>query len=92
MVIPPRGVTIFIMKNHKQRINNIIGQLRGINKMLDNDEKNCLDVIIQLKAVNSALQSLEEKFLEEEFNSCLKKVSSKDKKNLTNIFKEIVKK
>ena len=59
------------MKSHKQLINNIIGQLNGVSRMLD-EEKECLSVITQMKAVHSAVGSLINKFVEENFIKCTK--------------------
>jgi len=73
------------MKTKQQRINNIIGQLNGINRMLDNNE-NCEKIFIQLKSVQSAILSITNKIIEEELDKCM----SKDEKNSTKI-KNIIK-
>ena len=59
------------MKTQKQLVNNIIGQLNGINKMMEN-EKDCFLVLMQMKAVKSALSSLMNKYVEDSFGDCLK--------------------
>ena len=41
----------------KKRLNVIEGQIRGINKMLDED-RNVEDVLIQIAAVNSSLRGI----------------------------------
>jgi len=74
-------------KTYKQRINNIIGQLNGISKMLDN-KNNCEEVLIQLKSVKSAMSSMMNKIIENEFDYCIEKNDlSKDslKKLLKNL-------
>lgn len=43
-------------KIHK-RINRIIGQLKGIDSMLEN-ERTCSDVLLQINAVKSAVNNL----------------------------------
>lgn len=43
------------LRNLKSRIHRIIGQLNGIEKMLD-DNRYCGDVLVQISAVESALQ------------------------------------
>ena len=58
------------LKSNEQLINNIIGQLNGINKMIDN-KKDCFSIIIQLKAVKSATNNLMNKYIEESFKSCV---------------------
>jgi len=80
------------MKTTEQRINNIIGQLEGAKKMLNSKERDCFSLIIQLKAIKSAMASLMETIIAAEFNHCLidKKVSDKEK--ITKFFNEIIKK
>ncbi len=58
------------MKTQQQLINNIQGQLNGISKMIE-DEKDCLEVIVQMKAVRSAMGSLMNRFMEENFMKCV---------------------
>lgn len=58
-------------KTHKQRINNIIGQLNGFSKMLDNKENNCDDLLVQMKSIKSAVSSLMNKIIEEELDNCI---------------------
>ncbi len=56
--------------NKLPRINKVIGQLDGIKKMIEN-EKNCIDILFQLKAVRSAIKSLEGKILEDHLKNCV---------------------
>jgi len=80
------------MKTTEQRINNIIGQLEGAKRMLGNPERDCFSLIIQLKAIKSAMGSLMEKIISDEFNHCLldKKITQQNK--IEKIFKEIINK
>lgn len=59
------------MKTQEQLINNVIGQLNGINKMISED-KECLSVLVQMKAVKSAVNSLMNRFIEENVLDCFK--------------------
>ena len=78
-------------KNNEQLINNMIGQLNGINRMLVS-KKDCKSVIIQMKAVRSAMESLMNKYISENIGSCLgAKGESKDKEKLKELIKEIIK-
>ena len=77
------------MKNHHQLINNITGQLNGIQKMIEN-EKDCFEVLTQLKAVKSALNSLTNKYLEENFIKCIKKKETSKETVCHKFFKEIL--
>ena len=45
------------MLNINQRINRIIGQLRGIEKMISN-KRECSDVLQQISAVKKAIDGL----------------------------------
>lgn len=72
------------MKSFPQRLNNIIGQLEGVKKMIDSD-KDCLQVLIQLKAAKSALSSLINTMVDEQFDTCLKSLKNEDKKLLIKI-------
>jgi DNA-binding FrmR family transcriptional regulator len=81
------------MKNSKQLLNNIVGQLNGISKMMDNKEKACKDVITQLKAVKSATSTLMNRYIEENALSCLEKkssIKSTDKEEIKNLLKELI--
>jgi len=78
------------MKTNEQRFNNIIGQLEGAKKMLADPRRDCFSLIIQLKAIKSAMGSLMEKIISEEFNHCLSDKKSQDKDKIEKIFKEII--
>lgn len=78
------------MKTTEQRINNIIGQLEGSKKMLAGSGKDCFSVIVQLKAVRSAVSSLMNKIMTEEMADCLVGKNKKQEK-IAKIFKEIIK-
>ena len=57
-------------KKLQNRINRIIGQLNGIKNMID-DNRYCGDILIQIGAVESALQSLGYVVLEEHMQTCV---------------------
>ncbi|PLX20879.1 hypothetical protein C0584_03785 [Candidatus Parcubacteria bacterium] len=80
------------MKTTEQLINNIIGQANGIKKMIDND-KDCYQVINQMKAVRAAITSLMDKFIEDNMSQCLSNPGKKENKDtLQKLFKEMTKK
>ena len=56
--------------NYAKRLRRIEGQVRGIAKMID-DEKYCIDILTQISAVNSALQSVALGLLEEHLSHCV---------------------
>ena len=60
--------------NHKEQLINlkkIEGQVRGLQSMID-DEKYCIDILNQLKAVKNALVSVEGKILKSNLKACVK--------------------
>ncbi len=58
------------LKQLKNRINRISGQLNGIQKMLD-ENRYCGDILIQIAAVESALQSIGYIVLKEHMETCV---------------------
>lgn len=78
------------MKNYDQLINNIIGQLNGVKKMIKED-KECVEVITQLKASKSAINTTMNRLINEHSQSCLKNLNKKDKKKIVSLFQEIIK-
>ena len=52
------------------RLNRIEGQIRGIKKMVENDIY-CPDILIQVSAVNNALNSFNKVLLAEHVRSCV---------------------
>ena len=56
--------------NYAKRLRRIEGQVRGISKMIDED-KYCIDILTQISAVNSALQSVALGLLDEHLNHCV---------------------
>lgn len=80
------------MKSTEQRINNIIGQLEGVKKMLKNSSNDCFSVLTQMKAIKSAVSSLSAQMLSNELDSCLKSSFSKNKKErMETVIKELIK-
>ncbi len=78
-------------KTNQQRLNNIIGQLEGVKKMLSNDQRDCLAILIQLKAIRSATTRLMDKILESEFDRCLLNTPVNNRQSIEKIFREITK-
>lgn len=70
------------MKTKTQKLNNIIGQINGIKKMID-AEKECISVLTQLKAVRSAVNSVMDEVVEDQFNKCLTKLDKTDRETFT---------
>lgn len=58
------------VKQLKNRLNRIIGQLNGIGKMLD-ENRYCGDILTQIAAVESALQSFGYVILQDHMKTCV---------------------
>ena len=72
------------MKSISQRLNNISGQIEGVKKMIDN-KSDCLAVLTQLKAIKSAVGGVMDGIIQDQFDTCLKSLSTKDKELLSKI-------
>lgn len=70
-------------KTYEQRINNIIGQLNGVSKMI-NEKKDCESILIQTKSIKSAISSIMDKIIEEELGKCIanKSINKDDLKKI----------
>ena len=53
-----------------KRLHRIEGQVRGIEKMVE-DDRYCIDVLTQIAAVNTALESLAFKVLDDHVRHCV---------------------
>ena len=53
-----------------KRLHRIEGQVRGIERMVE-DDRYCIDVLTQIAAVNTALESLALKILDDHVNHCV---------------------
>jgi CsoR family transcriptional regulator, copper-sensing transcriptional repressor len=53
-----------------KRLHRIEGQVRGIERMVE-DDRYCIDILTQIAAVNTALESLALKILDEHVRHCV---------------------
>lgn len=74
------------LRQLKNRLNRMIGQLNGIGRMLD-ENRYCGEVLTQIAAVESALQSFGYLILQEHMESC---VAEEIKKGDTAVIGETV--
>lgn len=79
------------LRNLKSRIHRIVGQLNGIEKMLD-DNRYCGDLLIQVSAVESALQSVGYILLQEHLESCVREAVKSDDPEIMKEVMDLVKK
>lgn len=52
------------------RLSRIEGQVRGVSKMIE-DDRYCIDVLTQIRAVRAALARVETNLLKEHLNHCI---------------------
>lgn len=57
-------------KDLTKRMNIIEGQIRGVKQMIE-DDRYCSDVLIQLSAINKAVESLENLILSSHVKNCV---------------------
>jgi DNA-binding FrmR family transcriptional regulator len=77
---------------HKEQlisIKRIEGQIRGIAKMIE-DEKYCIDILNQIKAVRNSLTSVEGKIVKTHLKECVKETLN-DKQNYDDKVEEVLK-
>jgi len=55
---------------HLRRLRRIEGQIRGLQRMIDNDEY-CIDVLTQISAATRALQAVSLALLDEHLKHCV---------------------
>jgi DNA-binding FrmR family transcriptional regulator len=71
---PAPGTYGYIAKGHKpalsRRMHRIEGQVRGIEKMIDED-RYCIDILTQISAVSTALEAVGLKILEDHVKHCV---------------------
>jgi CsoR family transcriptional regulator, copper-sensing transcriptional repressor len=66
---PTRGYTAD-KESLVRRLHRIEGQVRGIERMVEED-RYCIDVLTQIAAVNTALESLAFRILDDHVNHCV---------------------
>ena len=76
-----------VKKDATHRINRIVGQVNGIQKMI-NDDRYCVDILNQIAAVRSALDKLGVQMLTGHLESC---VLSADQCQQHDLLKEVQK-
>ena len=64
-----------------KRLHRIEGQVRGIERMVE-DDRYCIDILTQIAAVNTALESLAFEILDDHVNHCVTDaIASGDKRD-----------
>ncbi|GGO28594.1 metal-sensitive transcriptional regulator [Microbispora bryophytorum] len=63
-------------KDHLRRLRRIEGQVRGLQRMVDED-KYCIDILTQVSAANRALQAFALQLLDEHMAHCVAEAVAK---------------
>ena len=71
------------------RLSRIEGQVRGIANMIE-DQRYCMDILTQLKAIKRAVSAVESNIIEEHVNHCVHKaIDSRNRRETTKMMEEI---
>ncbi|NDF11772.1 MAG: metal-sensitive transcriptional regulator [Proteobacteria bacterium] len=71
------------------RVNRISGQLAGVKKMIE-EHRYCPEILIQLRAIRSAVKALEANILETHLGHCVNDaMNSQDAKEVKKKIKEL---
>lgn len=75
------------------RLNRIQGQIEGLKKAVASPEKNCSDILYQIKAVRSALKKVGDVYVEDYMETCMDDPSplATKKTRITDTLKAILK-
>jgi DNA-binding FrmR family transcriptional regulator len=57
-------------KSTLSRLSRIEGQVRGVSRMIDED-RYCIDVLTQIRAIQAALGKVEQEILRQHLNHCV---------------------
>lgn len=75
-----------MVKQLKIRMNKLIGQMNGINRMLD-ENRYCGDILMQIGAIEKALEAVGYLILDEHLKTC---VASEVQKGNQEILDEVI--
>ena len=79
------------LKQLQNRLNRIIGQMNGIGKMLE-ENRYCGDILTQVAAVESALQSFGYVILQEHMETCVVEEIKRGNEQIVDEAVELIKK
>ena len=64
-------------ENSSKRLARIEGQVRGVQKMIDED-RYCVDILVQIKTITAALKRVEGELLKDHVDHCIKEAIASD--------------
>ena len=72
-----------------KQLKRIEGQVRGVSKMIE-EQRYCIDILHQLKAIKSSIASIEKKVINEHLDHCVHKAfTSQGKGEAGEVIEEI---
>lgn len=72
------------------RLNRIKGQIEGVDKMI-RENRYCPDIVVQIKAIRSALRALEANIVEGHIKHCVTDaIKSRDQKTINKKLEEVL--
>ena len=78
-------------RKHLTKLNRIEGQVKAIKKMIEED-RYCVDILSQLKAVRGAVLRVQKEVLSTHIKNCVKSaIQSSDQRDTEQKIKEILK-
>lgn len=57
-------------KDRLRQLKRIEGQVRGVSNMIE-EERYCMDILYQIKAIKSSLKTIENKILKDHLDHCV---------------------
>lgn len=73
-----------------KRLNRVEGQVRGVVNMI-NDNRYCVDILTQTKAIKSAMEKIDSLIIEQHLNTCVvNAMESGNKEEKDSKIKEII--
>ena len=83
------GVDLGIKSRNQNRLKRIEGQVRGLQKMVD-DDRYCADIMIQISSVHEALRSVGKELMRNHLKHCAASAIRSGEGEATAIYDEII--
>ncbi|NLP43274.1 MAG: metal-sensitive transcriptional regulator [Peptococcaceae bacterium] len=71
------------------RLRRIEGQVKGLQRMINNSDKCCSDILIQIAAIRAAINKVGILIFEEHSKGCLKSLNSENNKVIDELIKDL---
>lgn len=78
-----------IKARNRKRLRRVEGQVRGIQKMVE-DDRYCADILVQISAVQAALQSVSRELMRNHLRHCAAHAVQQSQQDANVVFDEVV--